>query len=286
MSEPTKGYLIIAQDSQEIDYHRMAYALALSIKNTQSKVNNVCLATDKDIKAFPKKYSVFDHIVPIPWGDHAANAKWKINNKWKYYYMTPFDETVILDADMIFTSDISDWWEILSTKDVFATTSPTTFRGEVIVDDAYRKAFTNNELPNVYTAFMYFKKNQLAGELFQLIETIFNNWEKYFYEFLDETRPKILSGDVAYALAMKILGIEDECTSSFAIPSFVHMKSKLQNIPDMYLTEDWTQHIPTSYTSDGVLKIGNYQQYLPFHYQIKEWLTEDILKKLERGYLK
>ena len=279
-----RGYLIIAQDSQNIDYHRMAYALALSIKNSQSSVNQVCLATDRDIKTLPKTYKVFDKIVNIPWGDHAADAKWKINNKWKYYYMTPFDETVILDADMLFTSDISDWWDTLSQKNIFATSSPITYRGEVIVDNSYRKTFTNNELPNVHTAFMYFKKNETAAELFKLVETIFNNWELFFYEFLDETRPKFLSGDVAYALAMKILGIENECISNHSVPSFVHMKSKLQNIPHEYITDDWTLHIPTSYTKDGALKVGNYQQYLPFHYQIKEWLTDDILKKLEERY--
>ena len=285
MSVPSRGYLIMAQDNQDNDYHKMAYALALSIKNTQSKITQVCLATDKDIKTLPSSYKVFDHIVNIPWEDHAADAKWKINNKWKYYYMTPFDETVILDADMLFTSDISNWWDILNQKDIFAASSPITFRGEVITDDLYRKAFTNNNLPNIYTAFMYFKKNEAVSELFKLVETIFNNWELYFYEFLDESRPKFLSGDVAYALAMQILGIENDCMSTHTIPSFVHMKSKLQNIPAEYITDDWTQHIPTSFTVDGTLKVGNYQQYLPFHYQIKEWLSDDIVKKLEERYL-
>ena len=286
----SKGYLILAQDSSKVklDYHRMAYALALSIKNTQSKVTNVCLATDKNIPLLSSKYhNVFDDIVEIPWGDHAKDVTWKIDNKWKYYHMTPYDETVILDADMIFTSDISDWWDILQTKDVCATTQVKTFRNEIITDDSYRKTFTSNNLPNVYTAFMYFKKTELAAELFKLTEIIFNNWERFFYDYLNETRPKHLSGDVAYALAMKILGIEDECSlSNLDIPSFVHMKSKLQNIPEKYLTEDWTQHIPTYFTKEGTLKIGNFQQDLPFHYQIKEWLTDDIIKKLEGIYKK
>ena len=40
----SKGYIIIAQNS-DVDYLRMAYALALSIKATQD-VNSVCLCVD------------------------------------------------------------------------------------------------------------------------------------------------------------------------------------------------------------------------------------------------
>jgi len=285
MSKSSRGYVIIAQDSGDFDYHHMAYALALSIKNTQSTVNKVCLITDRNLSALPSKYDIFDYKLSIPWGDHAEHSSWKIDNKWKYYYATPFDESVILDADMIFTGDVSSWWDIMATKDICATVAPSTYRGDMIVDDYYRKTFTSNQLPNIYTAFMYFKKTRLSAEVFMMSEIIFKNWERFFYEFLDETRPRFLSGDVAYALAIKILGYESECTMpTSSIPGFVHMKSRLQNIPDQYLTDDWTKHIPTVFTSNGTLKIGNYQQYLPFHYHVKEWLTDDIVSKLEGTY--
>src|SRR5690606_10762883 len=116
----SKGYLALAQNTKKDDYVRMAYALALSIKNSQSKVDKFCLATDMDPKDIPAKYKqVFDDIVPIPWIDHAADSKWKIENKWKYYYMTPYDETVVLDTDMLFPADISAWWDNLSDKDIW-----------------------------------------------------------------------------------------------------------------------------------------------------------------------
>lgn len=287
----TKGYIILAQDSinPKIDYHRMAYALALSIKNTQSTVSDVTLITDKNVNLFSNRYhDVFDNIIELPWGDHAKLSKWKIENKWKYYHATPYDETVVLDADMVFTSDVSSWWDLLSSKEICLANTVNTFRGEVASDDHYRKTFTSNDLPNIYTAFMYFKKTEMSAELFKLTEIIFKNWERFYYDYLDETRPKQLSGDVAYALAIKLLGIEKDCTfsNSVNIPSFVHMKSKIQNIPERFITEDWTLHLPTYFTENGILKIGNYQQHLPFHYQIKEWLTDDIIHKLEGIYNK
>jgi hypothetical protein len=281
----SRGYIILAQNSKSEDYVRMAYALALSIKNTQTTVSNVCLATDVQLSDLDKKVKrVFDDIVPIPWIDHASGSKWKIENKWKYYYMTPYDETVILDADMIFPRDISYWWDILSKQDVWITDKPQTFKGEVITSEKYRKTFVANELPNVYTAFMYFKKTELSAELFRLTQLIFENWERYFYNYLDETRPKNLSGDVAYALAIKLLGIENECFGNLTtIPTFVHMKGHLQNIDEKYITEDWTQTIPTYFREDGGFKIGNYEQVYPFHYHIKEWLTDDMISILEKG---
>lgn len=278
----SKGYLILAQNTRKSDYAKLAYGLALSIKNSQSTVNEICLVTDEAV--LPSKYyDVFDHILPVPWVDHAAMSKWKIENKWKYYHVTPFDETVVLDADMVFPEDISHWWGVLAEKDIWITDKPRTFKGDIITSTKYRDAFVSNNLPNVYTAFMYFKKTNLTAELFKLVELIFNNWERFYYNFLDENRPKRLSGDVAYALAIKILGIENECFGSLnSLPSFVHMKGHLQGIDENLISENWTENIPTYFGSDGRFKIGNYQQTLPFHYHIKEWLTDDMIRIMEK----
>lgn len=276
--------MVLAQNSGDEDYLRMAYALALSIKNSQKTVNNISLATDVAIEHIPAKYhEVFDQIVPIPWHDHAARSTWKIENKWKYLHMTPYDETVILDSDMLFPVDISDWWDIMSQKDIWIANKPSTFKGAPITSTKYRTAFVSNNLPNVYTAFMYFKKSPVVHQLFELIEVIFNNWERFFYEYMNEDRPRRLSGDVAYALAIKILGIEDQCFGNLdQLPTFVHMKAHLQGIDEKLVSEDWTQHVPTYFHDDGTFTIGNYQQTLPFHYHVKSWLTDDMIKTLEQ----
>ena len=280
----TRGYIILAQNSGDTDYIRMAYALALSIKNTQTTVNTVCLATDMPVDQLSDNVrDVFDDIVPIPWFDHAKSSSWKIENTWKFYHMSPYDETVILDADMIFPTDVSYWWDIMATQDVWITNKPRTYKGELVTSTKYRKVFVANDLPNVHIAFLYFKKSKLAAELFDFIEIIFNNWERFFYNYLDETRPKYNSGDVAYALAIKLLGIENECFGTLeTVPSFVHMKGHLQNINENLISEHWIKHIPTYFGQDGRFKIGNYDQILPFHYQVKEWLTDEIVEILEK----
>jgi hypothetical protein len=233
-----------------------------------------------------KHKQVFDYIVDIPWQDDAADSEWKINNKWKYLYMTPYDETVILDTDMIFPTDVSHWWDILSQRDVWATTKVRTFRGETVSSNYYREYFVKNNLPNVYTAFFYFKKSELASELFAMTEIIFQHWQRFFYKYMPEGKPDWLSGDVAFALAMQLLGIEHECTRENidAVPTFVHMKSHVQNVPTSVISHTWTETIPTYYNSYKDFKVGNFQQLLPFHYVEKDWITAKMIKQMEHDY--
>ena len=42
----SRGYIVIAQNSGDTDYLRMAYALALSLKATQSTVSNLTVCVD------------------------------------------------------------------------------------------------------------------------------------------------------------------------------------------------------------------------------------------------
>ena len=282
----SKGYICIAQNNGTVDYLEQAYALALNLKLTQSKVSSLSVCVDEKTKEKikAKHRAVFDHIIDIPWNDYAQGQSWKINNKWKYYYMTPYDETVILDTDMIFPTDVSYWWDLLSERDVWATTNVRTYRGDIVSSDYYRKYFVKNDLPNVYTAFFYFKKSELATELFAMIEVIFQHWQRMFYKYMPHGKPAWLSGDVAYALAMQLLGIEHECTKPLtsSFPTFVHMKSHVQDIPETMVNDKWTESLPTYYDSYSNFKIGNFQQLLPFHYVEKDWMTSDMIEQMEK----
>ena len=116
----SKGYIAIAQNNEEHDYLKLAYAMALSIKATQ-KENKICICVDEQTKeTMQDKYKeVFDYVVDIPWNDDAGQDKWKIHNKWKYAHMSPFKESIILDTDMVFTHSVDHWWDYLSKKDLW-----------------------------------------------------------------------------------------------------------------------------------------------------------------------
>ena len=285
----TYGYFTIAQGKE---YQRMAYALALSLLLTQKEGRNklaIGVAKEEKILVNPKIKEVLgaDNIIEIPWKDHAAKSKWKLENEWKSIYMSPFDHTVKLDADMLFLSDKSHWFDYLEGSKMVFATDARTYRDEIVTSDYYRKVFTQNNLPNVYSAYFYFDKSAESYEFFKLCEMIFNNWRPFFFEFFEpEYRPDYVSTDVVFALAAKILDVESlnkNRSLSKEFPTFVHMKSQLQNWPnDTLMNEDWTKMIQIYFNNDCQLKVGNYLQTLPFHYFVKEFMTDEIIMRMEK----
>lgn len=281
----SQGYVAIVQNTADVDYLNQAYGLALSLKNTQSTVDKLSILVDKDtLEQVTKKHRrVFDKVIEIPWEDDAAEEHWKVNNKWKVYYATPYEESVLLDTDMIFTTDVSHWWPVLAQKEFWATTKVKTYRNDIITDDKFRKTFTENKLPNIYNAFMYFRKSETCSEIFKLAEIIFHNWQRFYHLYLPKSKPNHVSGDVVFALAIKILGYEHLTTRENidSLPTFVHMKGELQGVNT--ITSDWAGHISSILVSPDNLVVGNFRQTVPFHYVDKNWLTEQKIKVLEKG---
>ena len=280
-----RGYLTFAQNGGDMDYLRMAYALALSLKATQRETLSHLSVVITPGMPVPDKYrAVFDEVIDVPWVDEARESSWKLENEWKAYHATPYKETVKLDADMLFLSDVSHWWSTFE-SDLFACTQVETYRGQLVTSDFYRKTFTANNLPNVYSAFAFFRYSDMAQEFFNLSEIIFHNWQKFFHEYLEpDTRPKVVSTDVVFALAMKLLDISDQCTSSYLpAPRFVHMRSQVQNWPEGIASEEWIKHVRPSLTSDLQLKLGLYRQHLPVHYHWKSFLTNEMIITFEKA---
>ena len=267
----SKGFLTIAQNGQH-DYIKMAYALAMSLKLSQTKYDKLTVVANQN-EEIPNKYlKVFDKVIYTT----KPEETWKIQNKWRYFWYTPYDETIVLDTDMLFFNDISTWWECLEDKDIEFTTTTKNYRGETINSDYYRKAFTQSKLPNLHTALFYFKKTEEIYNYFILVKMIFENWEVFYEKFL-KNPPKFLSGDVAYALAAKIFFNRNWSSDM----SFVHMRGRLQ---DAKIVDDWNKHLPSFFTRiNGQigLKVSNFNQFYPFHYIKKNFLNDGVIELYE-----
>jgi len=283
----TRGYICIAQNT-EVDYVRLAYSLGLSLANTQSTVKKLSIVTDSKISS--KQRKVFDKVIYIK-KDRAKNADWKLHNIVDLYEYSPYDETIILDSDMLFLTDVSHWWDTLSKKNIWFTTNTKTFRDETApTNTIYRQEFIKNELPSIYMAFFYFKKCDEAKELFDMAAMICENWNEMIVKYLNKQKPKIFSTDVAFALATKLTGLIEQATMpQFEFPYFTHMKSENQDwdLMGYKIHKDWRRYINVSFdefnNSLGV-KLGTLRQFSPLHYYIKEFLTDDMIKILEEQY--
>lgn len=251
--------------AQGENYFKQAVALAKSIKKTQSGVNLVAVITDQLTTD-----DAIDYQIDIG-DDLAENSNWKIENRCKFYKLSPFDETVILDSDMLFLDDVSHWWEYLSKFEMLCTSKVKTYRNEWVQTSPYRKTFVSNELPNVYSAFTYFKKCETSKVVFDLVTSIVSNWDEWTRRYAKENRQPFPSIDLALAIAIKVLGIEDQVINDMDFPTFTHMKSGCQGWKTY--NEDWRTHIGV-YSSEQGIRLGNHLQSGILHYVDKNFLQE------------
>jgi hypothetical protein len=272
-----KGFLILAQNSEGIDYIRQAYILALSIKRTQSLHNSVSLLTNDSV---PENYKhVFDNIIPIPWEDSAEGTSWKVENRWKFIYATPYDETIVLDSDMLFFNDLVETWDQLENYDLFFSSKVYDYKERVVTDIKNRRTFIENSLPNIYFALHYFKKTKFAFEFYKTLELIARNWKPFYNKITPKATQGWLSMDVSAAIAIKILGIEDQVTNPNIDFTFVHMKPNVQQWTTVPYR--WTDSADFYVTDDFHLYINQFKQNKIFHYVENEFLTNQILEILE-----
>lgn len=274
----SKGFCLLAQNNDKTNYVRQAYALALSL-HRYNKNQKISLITNDTI---PDEYQdVFDQIIPIPWSDNAAESEWKIENRWKVYHASPYEETIVLEADMLITSNIEHWWTELSKRELFFVSNVRSYRDEKITNNFYRKTFVANNLPNLYSALHYFKKGDIAKEFYTLLEIAVNNWALFYSKYAPDEYQKWCSIDLCASIVSKILGNEKEITDKDSYITFTHMKPRLQgwyNVP-----EKWTKVIGRYYTDDGKLFLGNYLQTNVLHYVEDEFLTDAVIEKLKNG---
>jgi hypothetical protein len=270
------GYLIIVSTSKTADYLKLAYALALSIKNTQKPgYDKVALVIDNK-KAVDDLTSswVFDEV--IEWNQETF---WD-GRSWMDK-LSPWENTVCLDADMIFLRDYSHWIDyFISNCELYVANKSFTYRGEVVTNNFYRKAFVKNDLPNLYSFFTFFKKDsELATEFFTLGRYILKNPVEFSNTFLSNYKPKIVGTDEAFALSAKILDIDNIIAYPLDFPKVVHLKGQIQNWP--WPADIVTNHVGFYLNKKGNLKIGNFQQYDIVHYVEKDLIIDEALNILE-----
>jgi hypothetical protein len=271
------GYLLIVSEDEEIDYLRLAYALAISIKNTQKEgYDRVALVVDDHKKINTLKSSwVFDKI--IEWNDEKS---WD-GRAWMDL-LSPWEHTVCLDVDMLFFRDYSHWIDyFVENENLYVANKAYTYRGEEITGDYYRRSYAVNDLPKLYSFYTYFKKqSSIVDNFFRLSRHITKNPIEFKNSFLEKSKPNVIGTDEAFSLSSKILGIVDDISYDLEFPRVVHMKGQVQNWP--WPAEDWTDHSGFYFNSNADLKIGNYRQDDIVHYVKKNLITDEIISILER----
>ncbi len=193
----------------------------------------------------------------LPHGDQGGWA-----NDWQMFAVSPYRQTIKLEADMIAAGPVDHWWTLFELRDVVISQGCRTWYDKPAESRFYRKIFDQNHLPDVYNAITYWRLSKTAQEFFNLIKNIFEHWNdfKKLLKFAED----MPSTDVVYAMAAQIMGPDLVTLPRDLGPSIVHMKRHVNPIQ----SNDWTQEL--IWEPDPV-RINTVAQWGFVHYHIKDW---------------
>lgn len=244
-----QGYVIMAVNTDDTDYVACARLLSLSLKHYHPHAR-VCLVTDQEI-ADP----AFDHVrlcVPDVGNPYANDAQ--------LFRLSPFRETIKLEADMLIASPIDHWWSMFRHRDVVLSQGCRNWQDRISTARHYRRVFDDNHLPDIYNAITYWRLSDTAKEFFGLVKNIFAHWAQY--RTLIKFAPDRPDTDLVYAMAAQIMSVERVTVPGS--PQIVHMKRHHAGTQ----TENWTQELV--WETDP-LRIQTVAQWGAFHYCEKVW---------------
>jgi hypothetical protein len=213
----SRGVLMYAHNNAEIDYFRIACANALLV---QKHLNvPVTLVTDAGTVEWGRKDlgnkfvdKCFEKIVIVDRDWNFSNTRNYSDtsyttkslqfyncNHWEAYELSPYDETLFIDADyLIMSNALSNCWDsendIMINHRIFSPGNAT---------DPYTKHIDDFGIRQYWATVIYFKKTDLAKFLFELVKHI---QEKYFYYTqLYYFSSNMYRNDYAFSIAIHML---------------------------------------------------------------------------------
>lgn len=173
-----RGAVIFAYNSGDIDYQAMAAWSADRI------ARHLCLPTTLITDVAPDNSAAFDQVVLAHaesggtrhFSDIGHNVTWFNGNRMHVYDLSPYDETLVLDADLVVCSDQLNCLfdmspDFLAPIDAYDVTNTRSF------DDL--NCFGNNHMPMAWATVMRFRRSLLSKSIFDMMSMIRQHWQHY-----------------------------------------------------------------------------------------------------------
>jgi hypothetical protein len=174
----TTGVLIFAFNNEHIDYLAMANWSAKNIRRHLKLP--VAVVTDQSI---PSNY-LFEQVIPaIPEGkysrkfaDQEESVTWYNGNRVDAYELSPWSQTLVLDADYVVAS--AELKKVLEMKENFVA-HKTAY--DVVNQDNFDELnnFGSYNMPMWWATVMMFRRSTEAKLIFESMTMIKNNWQHY-----------------------------------------------------------------------------------------------------------
>ena len=229
----SQGFCIHAYNNLEIDYGTMAMCCALLIKKNL-KINSTALITTEDtinetIKQYGKELveRAFDTVIVTDIERNVSLRKYKdtrYTTKEQPYYNTnradtfdisPFDETILIDADYLVLDDSFDrcWGSV---EEIMVNKKVKDLNHNVNVS-GFDLRFNDMSIPLYWATAVYFQKTEKCKSIFQLMRFIKMNYD--YYQRLYHFNPSgYFRNDYALSIALHMINGQFENDSIKPFP--------------------------------------------------------------------
>jgi len=256
----SQGVLIFAFNNEQTDYIAMA---AWSARNIRRHLNlPVALVTDDPEAATQHR---FEHIIVTApdtggsrhFADYGATVTWHNAGRINAYELSPFDQTIVLDADYVVASNqlldiLAIPQQFAAFKDGFDPSSMTNL-----------ETFGAQNMPMWWATVMMFRRGNISQYIFDSMQMIRNNWQHYrdLYGIYQSN----YRNDYALSIALGLVAGAEQSVHEIFRPM-------LNVMPDQGLTCVEQDHYEITYTnSEGHLKTLSWAG-LDFHAMCKRHL--------------
>lgn len=250
-----------------LEYAKHAYALALSARAHGVRVV-VCSLLDDPACAYLQDKGIQVALVDAK---TAARPFWY---EQFAYDVSPFDLTLKMDADCLIPRDADlELIRGLIARHQVVNGVPHTLTHEPTYSTAYREREVSWGLPTVYSTMFGFTRCTEAHLFYQHIKAFCAHWDT---DALPMTKGVPMTTDTLYSMAWA--ACHNPSSALMGLP-FHHMKPATIGW-GLGVREDWTREVPYHVKGSRVY-VGGQCVCLPFHYQDKNFLNEDVIKELE-----
>lgn len=182
----SKGCITFANKSDLFDYERLANMAAARVTKHLGLPVTI-LTTDTAI----------DNIRTLP--GNAGNFSWKNLGRTQAYELSPYDRTLIIDADFFVASDallphINGSFEFGIIRDMY---NPVT--GEPFVP-----TLGYSKIQQLWSTVMIFDKCDLSAKIFETADNVLNHYP--YYSKLYNFNPSPIRNDYAFTIACHLMG--------------------------------------------------------------------------------
>ena len=258
----SRGFVCLVQNNSTVNYMQLAKLQCLNLKSFMPSAQ-YAVVTDKT-SAEMIDHDLFDHVILMP-TDWAKDQEWKQRNDWQLYALSPFTQTIKVEADLLFTRNIDHWWRMLEKQDVVLSLGCRDYQGNVATARDYRKQFDLNALPDIYSGLMYWRRSRTASDLFALAKQLYWTWDQVKDELVQCTDPG--SNDMIFACAAALTGVHKTTLPAADFFNFVHLKPAINKLKSSLPVVD---QLNIEIHSTGI-RINGREQLYPVHYHDKHW---------------